>query len=153
MLTALKLQPPSPSPVAIPRRNQALLAATPIRAKDRVVVVGQGAFDLLLDLAQDGCTSAVAVRSPSHCRSAASVADVIWFTGLETIGPDIEIAISHLETPRTVAIELTRDSAKVGLAAILELLRAKGLADQSVGKAGGRTLVVASRPAWLRRVI
>ena len=74
---------------------------------------------------------------------------------LSSVDPGAELAddVDHLESPRIVAIELTRDNAKAGLASILGQLRAKGLADQAISKAGGRTLVVASRPAWLRRVI
>lgn len=153
MSTALKLQPSSPSPNATQSRIQALIAAAPLRATDRVAVIGQGSFDLLLGLAGNGCMSAVAVRSPSRCRNEAGAADVIWFTGIEVIDADLAAAVDHLETPRVVAIELTRDNAKVGLASILGQLRAKGLADQAVVKAGGRTLVAASRPTWLRRVI
>lgn len=153
MSTALKLQPSSSAPVTMHCRIQTLLAAAAIRADDRVAVIGPGAFDLLLGLSRSGCAGAVAMRSPALCRSEASTADVVWFTGLESIGPEITAAIEHLETPRMVAFELTRDSAKAGLASILGQLRAKGLADQAISKAGGRTLVVASRPAWLRQIL
>ena len=153
MSTALKLQPSSRPAITAPCRTQILLAATAVRASDRVVVIGQGSFDLLLGLARNGCKSAIALRSTSRCRSEARAADVIWFTGIEVIDADLAAAVDHLETPRIVAMELTRDSAKAGLASILGQLRAKGLVDQAVSKAGGRTLVVASRPAWLRRVI
>ncbi len=153
MSTALKLQPASISPSATENRIQALIAVAPIRATDRVAVIGQGSFDLLLGLAGNGCMGAVALRSPSRCRNEISAADVVWFTGIEAIGSEIAAAIDHLESPRIVVIELSRDSAKFGLASILGQLRAKGLADQAISDAGGHTLVVASRPAWLRRVI
>ncbi|OAN51331.1 hypothetical protein A6A04_16270 [Paramagnetospirillum marisnigri] len=153
MSTALKLHASSLSPSATQNRIQALIAAAPIRATDRVAIIGQGSFDLLLGLAGKGGMSAVALRSPSRCRTEAGAADVIWFTGLETIGSEIAAAIDYLESPRIVVIELTRDNARSGLASILGQLRAKGLADQAISNAGGRALVVASRPAWLRRVI
>ena len=153
MSTALKLQLSSLPALTTPCSAQILLAATAVRTNDRVVVIGQGSFDLLLGLARNGCKSAIALRSTARCRSEASAADVIWFTGVEAIDADLAAAVDHLETPRIVAIDLTRESAKAGLASILGQLRAKGLADQAVSKAGGRTLVVASRPAWLRRVI
>ncbi|MFD2232683.1 hypothetical protein [Phaeospirillum tilakii] len=153
MSTALKLQPSLPADVPTPCRTQILLAATAVRASDRVVVIGPGSFDLLLGLARNGCKSATTLRSPARCRSEVSAADVVCFTGIEAIDADLATAIDHLETPRIVTIQLTRDSAKAGLASILDQLRAKGFADQAITQAGGRTLVVASRPAWLRRVI
>lgn len=153
MSTALKLQPSSPAPVAMHCRIQTLLAAAAIRADDRVAVIGHGSFDLLLGLSRSGCAGAVAVRSPALCRGEAGNANAVWFTGLESIGPEVSAAIDHLDSPRMVAIELTRDSAKAGLACVLGQLRAKGLADQSIRKAGERTLVVASRPAWLRQIL
>ena len=153
MSTALKLQPSSLPAITTSGRAQILLAATAVRSSDRVVVIGQGSFDLLLGLARNGCKSAIALRSTARCRTEAGAADVIWFTGIEVIDADLAAAVDHLESPRIVAIELTRDNAKAGLASILGQLRAKGLADQAISKAGGRTLVVASRPAWLRRVI
>lgn len=153
MSTALKLQPSSHPALTASCRTQSLLAATAVRASDRVVVIGQGSFDLLLGLARNGCKSAIALRSTTRCRNEASAADVIWFTGVEASDADLAAAIDHLETPRIVAIELRREGAKAGLAPILGLLRAKGLADQAISKAGGRTLVVATRPTWLRRVV
>jgi hypothetical protein len=117
------------------------------------VVIGQGSFDHLLGLARFGCKSAVALLSSAQCLSEANAADVVWFTGIETISSDLATVIDHLVMPRTVAIELAQGNAKAGLPSILGQLRAKGLVDQAVSKAGGRVLVVASRPAWLRRVL
>lgn len=153
MSTALKLQPSSPSSVATPCRTQVLLAATAIRPNDRVMVIGQGSLDHLLGLAGAGCRSAVAFRSQEHCRGEEETADVVWLTGVATIDIDIATIVDHLAMPRIVAIELTQDCAKARLPTLLGQLRAKGLVDHAVSKAGGRTLVVASRPAWLRRVI
>jgi len=153
MSTALKLHPHSFPSSPVQCSTQGLLAATAIRADDRVVVIGPGAFDHLPGLARSGCKRAVALRSASFGRREMGAADVIWFTGVETIGADLHAAIEHLETSRIVVMELARDGAKAGLAPFLGQLRAKGLADQSLVKSGGRTLMVASRPAWLRRVI
>jgi len=153
MSTALKLKPSSLPSTPVQCGTQSLLAATAIRADDRVAVIGPGAFDHLPGLARSGCKRAVALRSASFGRREMGAADVIWFTGVETIGADLHAAIEYLETSRIVVMELARDGAKAGLALFLGQLRAKGLADQTVSKAAGRTLMVASRPAWLRCVI
>ncbi len=152
MSTALKL-PASPSHPATPSRTQVLIAATAIRPHDRVVAIGEGSLDHLLGLAGTGCRNAAAFRSLSHCRGEEEAADVVWLTGIAAIDADVAAVVDHLDTPRVVAIELTRDCAKARLPAMLAQLRAKGLVDQAVSHAGERTLVVASRPAWLRRVI
>jgi len=153
MSTALQSQPPSSSPAVLPIRTQALIAATAIRSGDRVVVIGQDGLDHLLGLARTGCRSASAFRSHTLSRGEEEGADVVWLTGIDAIDSDIDAIIDHLDTPRIVAIELTHDGAKARLPAVLGQLRAKGLVDQAVTRAGGRTVVVASRPAWLRRVI
>jgi len=153
MSTALKMPHPSLPSTIPPSRTQVLIAATAIRPNDRVVVIGQGSLDHLLGLAGTGCQSAAAFRSLSHCRGEEETADVVWLTGIEAITADVTAIVDHLNTPRIVAIELTGAGVTARLPAILAQLRAKGLADQAVSHAGGRMLVVASRPAWLRRVI
>jgi hypothetical protein len=152
MPTALKQEPPSTSFTATTGSTEFLLAASAVRSDDRVVVAGQRSFDHLLGLVRSGCNSAATVRSHT-LRRGEDDADVIWFTGVGSIDAEISASVERLDTPRVVAFELTQDNAKVGLPSVLGRLRAKGLVDQSVVKAGGRTIVVASRPAWLQRVI
>lgn len=133
--------------------TEALILAAGPRPGERVVVIGPGSLGHLLGLARIDCAGAAAFRSVSACRREPERADVVWLTGIEAIDADLAKTIDHLDTPRIVAIELTHDGLKAGMAGILAELRVKGLADQAVIAAGGRTLVVASRPTWLRRVI
>ena len=134
-------------------RTQFLIDATDIRPDDRVVVIGQGSLDYLLGLARSGCRSAVAIRSQALCRFEEVSAEVIWFTGVVSFDADFNSIFDHIEVPRVVAIELMQDCTKARLSAILGQLRSKGLVDQSITKVAGRTVMVTSRPTWLRRVI
>jgi hypothetical protein len=153
MSTALIQQPSSISRAATACRTQILIDATAVGADDRVLVIGPSSLDHLLGLFRTGCKSAAAVRSHALCPGEGEESDVVWLTGVASIDAEVIGMIDHLDTPRVVAIELTRDCAKARLPAMLQLLRTKGLVDQAVSKADGRTMVVASRPAWLKRVI
>ncbi len=152
MSIALKQDVASISHLASPHRTQALIAASNIQPDDRVMVIGRAAVDHLLVLARTGCRTATAIRSHKLCR-AGEPADVVWLTDVAAIDAETAAAIDSLDSPRVVAIDLTRDCAKAALLTVTEQLRAKGLVDQAIHKVAGRTVVVAARPAWLRRVI
>ncbi len=152
MSTALNVQP---APLLlIPTANtQFLMTASAVGSDERVLVIGPNAFDHLMGLARNGCKSASAARRAALCRGEEDGADVIWLTGIDRIDADLTATVGHLDAPRIVVLELTRDCAKARLPNLLGTLRNKGLADQSIRKCGGCTVVVATRPAWLRRVI
>jgi len=133
--------------------TEALIAATSVSQGDRVVVIGRGAFDHLLGLVRYGCTHAAAFRSLSACRGEEESADVVWFTGVDAIDADIEAIIDQLDTPRAVAIELSRADIRGEASSIVGRLRPKGFIEGTAAGADGHPLRVAVRPAWLRRVI
>ncbi|HIJ62556.1 MAG TPA: hypothetical protein HPQ04_07690 [Rhodospirillaceae bacterium] len=153
MSIALNLQTVATSAHNTLCRTQFMIDATDIRPDDRVVVIGQGSLEYLLGLVRAGCRSAVAIRSQALCRFEEVTADVIWFTGVVAFDADFTSTFDHREVPRVVAIELMQDCTKARLSEILGQLRSRGLVDQSVRKVAGRTVMVASRPTWLRRVI
>jgi len=128
-----------------------LVAASGIVARDRVVVVGHKTLDHLLALVRIGCWNAAAIR-PEAAAHLIEAADVVWVT--DVAGNDeLETIIHGVAAPRIVAFELPGDGAKGDLRRLLGKLRAKGLVETSIYHAADGSVIVTTRPTWLRCVI
>lgn len=153
MSTVFKLRPSAPPVYPTATITQFLIDVTGTQPDDRVMVIGRNSFDHLLGLVRGGCNNAVALRPQSFCHSAEMATEVVWLTGVTFIDAGLNAIVNHLGSPRVVAIELARGVRISCLTDILARLRAQGLVDQVVRGVDERTVVVASRPTWLRQIV
>ena len=133
-------------------RTALLLRTAGIRDSDDVVVIGRKTLDQLIALNRLNCRSVIAIN-PDRPLPRIAKADVIWVT--DGVKADLSLLplISDAEWLRAVVIDQADTGAASGLHLLLKELRFRGFAHEVSHGAGGHTSVIASRPAWLRRVI
>ena len=138
---------------AAPRSSTGLLiAASRIQPGERVKVVGRDAASHVVGLARSGCSSATGVH-PDALFFQREAADVVWLTGIDDVEARMTAALRNIGTPRVVAIELLASSEAARLSPFIRQLITKGLVACATHKTADSLIFVASRPAWLRKVI
>jgi hypothetical protein len=123
-----------------------LIAASGVRARDRVLVFGYDVLDHLVGLARSGVKSALGVYGGYRYRPHDPV-DVVWFTTVCDIDAEVIRLLGAIGSPRLVAVELMLPSEFGQLRRLLWRLRAIGLTDTSYYKAGARFILTAWRSA------
>jgi len=139
---------------AVPPRGSAdvLVAASHIQPDDHVKVIGRSVANHLVALARCGCGSATSVH-PGALFSQRQKADVVWVIGADDIQTVMAGALRASGAPRVVAIELPLGAEWGRLQPVISQLAGLGLVSCTTHDVAGRLIVVASRPAWLQRVI
>jgi hypothetical protein len=129
-----------------------LLRTAGIRDSDDVVVIGRKTLDHLIALNRLNCRSVIAIN-PDRPLPRIAKADVIWVT--DGVKADISLLplISDAEWLRAIVIDQADTGAASDLHLLLKELRFRGFTHEVSHGAGGHTSVIASRPAWLRRIV
>jgi hypothetical protein len=131
---------------SLPGFSEHLIAASGVRARDRVLVFGYNFLDHLVGLARSGVKSAQGVHGGYRYRPHDPV-DVVWFTTVCDIDDEVVRLLGAIGRPRLVAVELMLPSEFGQLRRLLWRLRAIGLTDTSYYKAGARFILTAWRSA------
>jgi len=129
-----------------------LLRTAGIRDSDDVVVIGRKTLDHLIALNRLNCRSVIAIN-PDRQLPRIAKADVIWVT--DGVKADISLLplIQDAEWLRAVIVDQADTGAASDLHLLLKELRFRGFTHEVSHGAGGHTSVIASRPAWLRRIV
>jgi len=126
-----------------------LIAASGVRASDRVLVFGYDILGYLDGLARHGTAAATGLYAGQPCHPHEPV-DVVWFTCVSDIDAEVTQLTRGLGSPRLVAIELMGQADLVQLRRLLCRLRDKGLSQTSYYKVGYRCIVTAQKPSSVR---
>jgi hypothetical protein len=119
---------------------------------DHVAIIGHHTLDSLLGLVRNGCSNVAAARPDYPCHLA-ETADIVWITDVPAFDAEIVAIIRGLAAARVVAVTVAHGQATDRLPGLFDLLRAKGLTTVTTHAVTGGTVIVASRPAWLRQII
>lgn len=121
-----------------------LIAASHVRASDRVLVFGYDILDHLVGLARLGVDSAIGVHAGYPYRPHEPV-DIVWFTCVSDIDAEVTRLLAGVGSPRVIAVELMAHAEFGPLRRLMWRLRDKGLDHTSYYKAAGRVIVTAWR--------
>ena len=133
-------------------RTALLLRAAGIRDSDDVVVIGRKTLDHLIALNRLNCRSVIAIN-PDRPLPRIAKADVIWVTDGIKADSSLLPLIHDAQWLRAVVIDQADTGAASDLHLLLKELRFRGFAHEVSHGAKGHSWVIASRPAWLRRII
>jgi hypothetical protein len=130
-----------------------ILQTAGIRDGDHVVVIGRKTLDHLIGLTRRNCRSVTAIH-PTRSFPSFDKVDVIWVT----VGVKADLSllplIQNVQGLRTIVIELANIGAGSQLSLLLEKLRFMGFVQVvSHGTADRKTVMMVSRPDWLRRIV
>lgn len=144
---------PQPSPLpAAPGLPTRVLHIAGIRATDQVIVVGRRTLEHMLACHRHECRAVIAIH-PDRPMPAIPAADAIWLADGTTVTPKMMAVIQGARNLRTVVVETTGSGTRHRLPQLLDDLRFEGFVQVAAYEVGGRHLVVAARPDWLRRIV
>lgn len=122
-----------------------LLAITPTRQTDDVVIIGHGTLPLFIAVLNRGCRSAAEFRVGSVAPSAGH-ADLVWITGIDRpkdCDSAIRMALRRAGTTGRIAIDATLLVARKGMAGLLRYMKRLGLHIDSTHSIGARIVMLA----------
>ncbi|MFC3675295.1 hypothetical protein [Ferrovibrio xuzhouensis] len=132
-------------PVLTERLTASLIDVTPVKATDRVVVIGHGTLPMLLAFLRRGCRMAAELR-PDVVAPDAEPADLAWITGVMKTGEydnALRAALRRIGRHGRLAVDVTAMAARRGLRRVLRWLRGNGLTVDATHCIGSRIVVLA----------
>lgn len=122
-----------------------LVAITPTRQTDDVVVIGHGTLPLFIAFLNRGCRSAAELRV-GVAAPGAEHADLVWITGIDTpkdCDSAIRMALRRTGKTGRIAIDATLLVARKGMERLLRYMKRLGLHVDSTHNVGSRTVLLA----------
>lgn len=122
-----------------------LVAVTPTRQTDDVVVIGHDTLPLFIAFLNRGCRSAAEFRVGSVAPSAEH-ADLVWITGIaepKDCDSAIRMALRRAGKTGRIAIDATLLVARKGMERLLRYMKRLGLHIDSTHSVGSRIVMLA----------
>ena len=137
---------------AQPATSLSLVAAAKVGIADRVLVIGRNVIEQVIALSRTGCRSLLSLRAESAYPRDEPV-DVLWFGGIDDVRSRLGAALTGVNVPRIVVIEVNGEETESRLRPIIQQLRGHGFARFTLHRTVHGVAVMAARPAWLQQVL